>query len=701
MTERLSPTEPNSKPVMPAVDSSDSKLSLNFNSSSETNSADNLPKKSGEFSNVSEKAQETDKIARLVIKKSSSGEFKTANTTNNASTTHTEVKLSTENSQRKAPPLPISDDDEERAASDKAKQENRHTDSKGRTSREVNAINHQHKDIPTETKTDAGADLKISSPSSSAHHSSSDGGRKSSEHTSLKGTAHPPHGNDSHNQKAATELHNQRHLAPPLYSPKEDKDFEHNNKGAEASPNEVKPYNSKSHEDSSNEDKPVRLSTSGTKNDLIISLVYLAFLIIGLLWGANSLLVWKHDLDVQPSISYRQLCWSYNNESLAFMRSENKHISKGQSLKNSLWVSDRFGDGARCLQDNLPENYELTGWFANDSLLVLNSSNLPIDIEKLKESSEKKNIQLSEIKLPANGSDTAKNNASGLSFAEINCQDNSIKFLSLGVGNVQVVGCNSKEIFLAQYLASNNGMSHINLLSYQPGSQEAKLLVSIPSRKDEMMHVDSVTSSPDGNKLAIVISMIASLSQQVDQNNDTPLGVWIFSRDTKTLAWTAISANNAKDLSVVWSKDSKWLGGVARYTDEAEIFAFYGDNNCQAARLRGVPQEGPITPLIDSNEHALTFISLNRIDRYNFDTQQDVPLLSADNLEYMPSNFAVSTNGTVAYAAKPYNAHNIYICTLNNPNSTVVKIPTDSAKHTWLYRAVGRLQYSVDYWLNF
>ena len=450
--------------------------------------------------------------------------------------------------------------------------------------------------------------------------------------------------------------------------------------------------------------------------DLLILVVYLVFLSGFLVWGANSLLTWKHDVDIQPETSYTQLCWSQDGESLAFIRDEIKQISKGKSVKSSLWTNERFGDRASRLQEDLPEGYKLTGWFADDSLIVLNSANQPLDLEKFKQADNKKKntansaenttkeeiIQLTEATPTelcgvAQGASEVK---PGLSFAEVKIEDQSIRYLNLPLENTQVVGHSEDEVFLAQYLTSDKDRGQINLLSYKPGTTEAKVLASVPSRQKEMMHVDSVVASPNNEKLAIVISVVASLSKSVSENDDTPLGVWLFNRDSKTLAWTTIAANNARDLSVVWSKDSKWLGGVARYMDEAELFAFYGDNNCQAAKLRGVPQEGDIVPLITGSAHALTFVSLNRIDCYNFDQQKNMPLLSSNNLERVPSNFAVGSSGAVAYVSTQYDAKNIYICALNNPSSHKVNIPDDSAKQAWYYHQAGNLQYALDYWFK-
>lgn len=453
-----------------------------------------------------------------------------------------------------------------------------------------------------------------------------------------------------------------------------------------------------------------------TFQDLLILVVYWIFLVGILAWGANSLLTWKHDVDIRPNIFYNQLCWSQDGESLAFIREEVKELSQGQAIKSSLWLTERFGDQASRLQDNLPERYDLTGWFANDSIIVLDCANTPLDLSKLntkkppkkdsstsnEPSAKEATIKLVEVDPQKVGEATKGISAaeSSLSFAEVKVEDRSIRYLNLPIENAQLVGHNKEEVFIAQYLSSDKDRGQINLLSYKPGRTEAKVLVSIPSRQKEMMHVDSVVASPDNARLAIVISVVASLSNSVSEDDDTPLGVWLFNRDSQTLAWTTISANNARDLSVVWSKDSQWLGGVARYVDEAELFAFYGDNNCQAAKLRGVPQEGNITPLITSNAHALTFVSLNRIDCYNFDQQKNVPLLSSDNLEYTPNNLTVSSGGAVAYVTNQYDSPNIYICALNNPTSHKINIPDDSAKQAWYYQEAGNLQYALDYWFK-
>lgn len=469
-------------------------------------------------------------------------------------------------------------------------------------------------------------------------------------------------------------------------------------------------------EDNNTQSELPQKQDKASLQDLLILAVYLVFLSGFLAWGANSLLTWKHDVDIQPDTSYTQLCWSQDGESLAFIRDEIKQTSKGKSVKSSLWTNERFGDRASRLQEDLPEEYKLTGWFADDSLIVLNSANRPLDFEKLNQTDNKKKnttnsaenttkeetIQLAEANSKelcgvVQGANEVK---PGLSFAEVKIEDQSIRYLNLPVENTQVVGHSKDEVFMAQYLTSDKDRGQINLLSYKPGSTEAKVLVSVPSRQKEMMHVDSVVASPDNEKLAIVISVVASLSKSVSEDDDTPLGVWLFNRDSKTLAWTTIAANNARDLSVVWSKDSKWLGGVARYVDEAELFAFYGDNNCQAAKLRGVPQEGDIVPLITSSAHALTFVSLNRVDCYNFDQQKNMPLLSSNNLERVPNNFAVGSSGAVAYVSTQYDAKNIYICALNNPSSHKVNIPDDSAKQAWYYHQAGNLQYALDYWFK-
>lgn len=540
-------------------------------------------------------------------------------------------------------------------------------------------------------------------------------------------------------QGAETESHTARRLAPPLETPQakqESQPSQAQNSSdqkvyAVKAPiakdqvsheiDEAEPISEEPEEVAIDEDDNVQSELSQKQDkaslqDLLILVVYLVFLSGFLAWGAKSLLTWKHDVDIQPNTSYTQLCWSQDGESLAFIRDEIKQTSKGKSVKSSLWTNERFGDRASRLQESLPEEYRLTGWFANDSLIVLNSANRPLDFEKLKLTDAKKKngansventtkedtIQLTEADPKelcgiVQGANEAK---PGLSFAEVKVEDQSIRYLNLPVENTQVVGHSKDEVFMAQYLTSDKDRGQINLFSYKPGSTEAKVLVSVPSRQKEMMHVDSVVASPNNEKLAIVISVVASLSESVSEDDDTPLGVWLFNRDSKTLAWTTIAANNARDLSVVWSKDSKWLGGVARYVDEAELFAFYGDNNCQAAKLRGVPQEGDIIPLITSSARALTFVSLNRIDCYNFDQQKNVPLLSSNNLERVPNNFAVGSSGAVAYVSTQYDAKNIYICALNNASSHKVNIPDDSAKQAWYYHQAGNLQYALDYWFK-
>ncbi|MCR4783498.1 MAG: hypothetical protein K6A35_03155 [bacterium] len=456
----------------------------------------------------------------------------------------------------------------------------------------------------------------------------------------------------------------------------------------------------------------------GTSKDLLWDSLYLLFLIVLVLWGLNSLLTWKHDLDVQPRISYKQLSWSNGSDSLAFLRQEERQLSKGEKVNNTLWLSDRFGENVKCLKDDVPSEYSLLGWFKKDSYLVLRTEDPKLNLtvpkpdksekkqeedNKEQEAQKKKTEQNNEIKVKKLTKDELSDNLNGLMLMEIGMSDNGslpTSYVNISGKNLQIAGHDKNEIFLVQYLLDkDHGRGQLNLFSYQPGKAAVQLLVAIPSRHDEIMHVDQVVSSPNEAKLAIVISFFNHGKKT--GGADTPLGVWLFNRQDKSLSWTTISASSARDLRVVWSKDSEWLGGVARFADKAELFALYGPNNCQAAKLHGISQNGEIVPLIMDMAHELTFVSANRIDKYNFEKQANKPLLSASNLKVNPYNFAVAESGAVAYAANTYNAPNIYICTLNNANCSIVNLPIDKAKHGKLYRFAGYIQYSLNYWTKF
>lgn len=494
-----------------------------------------------------------------------------------------------------------------------------------------------------------------------------------------------------------------RRLAPPL-------DAKEESPASPPSSQEVTPVNA---EEPSleklppapppSEEPPAASSSSkeGTVHDLALGLIYLLFLGGLILWGANSLLTWKNDIDVLPTVSYDQLTWSQKGEKLAFLRVAKRQISSGMETKSALWVANRFGEGVSCLEPQLPPNYQILGWFKDDSRLLLlspaaSTPSAPNYQPRMKPgTSSFKLFPASAEKILAPGQ-----NPSGVVYSaiEVDVKRQTLNYWNLAALNLKVVGCDSDEVFLVEHLDQGQGRDFTNLLSWKPGSTKIEVVTTIPSRQDETMTLQQVAASPDDKQLAIVISTKDDTPASGAKNSDSPLGVWIYDRPAKELKWTSLATQTADSLDVVWAPDSSWLGGVARYAEEDELFAYHAPEDCQAAKLHGLPQGTELRPFIHDGEHSLTFISSNRIDRYHFDTQEDIPLLSADNLGVMPYHFAVSPNGAVAYVASHYNAPNIYICTLNNTSSTVVNIPVDSVKHTTLYRLVGHLQYAIDYW---
>ena len=421
--------------------------------------------------------------------------------------------------------------------------------------------------------------------------------------------------------------------------------------------------------------------TSGTLKDLTIGLVYLLFLLILTGVGTYKIFSWKNNLDIKPKVIYEQMEWSNKDDKLAFVRTEERSSSHKLSKRSGLWICDRFGLQLRCLLSSLPINYDIVGWFAEDQKIILCSHNKPLTFT---ENSSDNQATISEV-------EKLTSDQSALSLILVNTQDGKKRYFTIQADNLHKVGSNKDELLFAQYTDNR-----INLLSWQPDSTVLKLLTTVSTRPTEHMIIKQIVSSPDNEKLAIVISILEQ--NKKEENNENQQGVWLFDKKSGSISWTTISANNSKDMSLAWSLDSSWLGGVAQYDDEAELFAFHGQNNCQAAKIHGIGH-GKITPIINTNKAELIFVSENRIDKYDFSNQKSTAILSVDNINKLPTNLAVSPNGAVAYVATNRSVANIYTCTLNNSNSTLVNIPEDNLKNSLAYRLTDKLQYSVDYWL--
>lgn len=460
--------------------------------------------------------------------------------------------------------------------------------------------------------------------------------------------------------------------------------------------------------------------SGGTGRDLFIGISYFIFLLVLSGIGINWLLTWKNDLDVRPRVSYEQMIWSEKGDALAFVRTETKLESTGTKQKSAIWISDRFGEKIECINNDIPVGCRLIGWFGDDSKLILASP----AVKAPSEASGAGNTNLRETErapslTPSSMENLKLNSGKELSLIEIDVKSRQTKVLGTGSADLQAVGSSKERIYFADYANTKKASGHISILSWQPGqaSDSLKPSAALPSRQDEPLQVQQVTESPDHNKLGIVISIAKTgiktddadnaggSEAENDAENDTPLGVWIFDKQAERgenpLSWLNLASHKARDLHIVWAKDSQCLGGIAGHSDFMELFAYHSPSDCPAAKLLGLSEGEHITPLLfNSDTDELTFASDHRIDKYNFYMKENRELLSAANLGIEPSNFVISSKSAAAYTATVHNTQNIYICTLNNPNSSMVNITADTAKHTLFYRLVAQLEYAVNYWHN-
>ncbi|MBQ7501169.1 hypothetical protein IJT93_00440 [bacterium] len=457
--------------------------------------------------------------------------------------------------------------------------------------------------------------------------------------------------------------------------------------------------------------------TGGTGRDLFIGLSYFILLLVLSGIALNYLLTWKNDLDIRPQVSYEQMIWSEKGDTLAFVRTETKHESTGTKQKSAVWTSDRFGEKIECLNKNIPSNCKLVGWFQDDSKIILSSPGKApnassVTQEEKSSEAASKAVSAQPLSLtPVSMENLMLNSREELSLIEIDIKSKQVNVLGSDSAGLQIVGSNKDKIFFADYSDTKKASGHINILSWQPGqaSDNLKMTAALPSRQDEPLQVEQVTEAPDHSKLAIVISIsksgIKTENAAEDEENDTPLGVWIFNKNAERgenpLSWLNLASHKARDLRIIWAKDSQCLGGIAGHSDSVELFAYHSHNDCPAAKLHGLSEGEHITPLeFNSDSDEMTFASDHRVDKYNFYMKENKELLSAANLGIVPSNFVTSSKGAAAYTATVHNTQNIYICTLNNPNSSMVNITADTAKHTLFYRIVAQLEYAVNYWHN-
>lgn len=446
-------------------------------------------------------------------------------------------------------------------------------------------------------------------------------------------------------------------------------------------------------------------AAQGTRRDVIIGVGYFIVLLAVLFGAAASILSWKKDIDVLPTVSYDQLCWSQKNDCLAFVRTEKRDTSKGSIVTRSLWTADRFGTSVKCITRQLPQGCRVIGWSEDDAYVILSSPNKKLVLSGRKNGAkdavkENKGVTIQELKLSGDSSDNKVMAGQALVISQINVKNGEITSTGLNAPHLQLVGTYKNEIFLAEYSDSEGPSGQINLISWEPSSSETKLMASIPARPDEVFQIEQAESSPNGAKLAVVVSVLESSSHKFS-TDDTPLGVWLVSREQKSMEWTPIAANNAEDLRVAWSADSSWMGGIAKYSDSVGLFAFYGPNDSKSTSMRGLPKDSEIKPfIINGKQHEMIFISDHRADKYNFDTQTGGELISARNLNTAPSSITVSSSGAAAYISRNYGSQNIHVCTLNNPTSSIINVPADAAKQGWLYRFAVHLEYAEDYWLG-
>ncbi|MDO5296993.1 MAG: hypothetical protein Q4F00_10285 [bacterium] len=431
----------------------------------------------------------------------------------------------------------------------------------------------------------------------------------------------------------------------------------------------------------------------GNKRDLCIGFAYLIALLLLLGYGGLRLCQWKTALDQAPSLSCYTPVWSSQADRLAFLQEQPTLIAS--QPKRSLWTVDKRAHAPAMIVKDLDPAYHIVGWFNNDDIIVLNSSDPKDD---------------------------------NLTLMAITLSSRSIKKYSFNDQSIKLVGSGNDELFLQRSLHnSKTNADEIELLTWSPLKPELTKITAIPNRPSVAVSIDSVTPNIDARFLAIVLRSVpkaspnspaappalppgaapgSSSEQSAILNPNTAdqgvaqYSIWVLNRFAKRLTWTNYAAVEPSSILTAWSSDSDKLAGVANYSGYTNVILYQAGKNLQTVRVRTFEKEGELVPQMRSNNTEVHLISHERVMQYDFAKNSSHVLADKSTLKLQP-NFIALAKGSSALAFTALNAggsSQLYTSALNDTVTKHVNLDGKSAPPTLLYDLASALQCAAHFW---
>ncbi len=385
-------------------------------------------------------------------------------------------------------------------------------------------------------------------------------------------------------------------------------------------------------------------------------LVFLAVLALG---GGLWLLAWKHQIDTGAVVHCEQPTWSALGMDLAWLRVETPTSSAGGPIHSQLWAVGRFGDQRRLLADLPPGSFEVIGWLQDDQRVLLQA----LDPQE-----------------------------EGPLFLDIASDGSGGRQVRFPDRNMRLVGHGDSQLFFERPHAAKDGASGVELLEWRPAAAGFTRLVTIPSPPSEQVRIESATVSLDDQSVALVMRAPPQTG---------PLGIWIFHRDRGDLAWTTVSAVNARDIRVDWSPDSGTLVGAAWLGDSSELYLVEDGPDPLPTRMR--TSSGPLafTPVWPRDASRVLLLESQRVLDFDLRRHRARVVLSPQSLGLEPGYLTLSPRGSMAaFCTRSERTGTVYVAALNGGRPEPVGQPGEGLEKqgTLLYAIAEGLDYASSWW---
>ena len=404
--------------------------------------------------------------------------------------------------------------------------------------------------------------------------------------------------------------------------------------------------------------------TGGDWRDLVVLVVFLALLALLSTGAYASLQEWKARVDALPVVRHEQPCWSDLVGTLAYLRSEQDPTPGHPARKVQLWSVSRFGDSHRLLADLPSEPVRLVGWLGGEQRVILQVLESPGRPAAL-------------LDIGADGRGGRR-----LRFPE----------------GMRLVGTSRDEVFFERpHQPRGTEAGGLELLAWNPEAKpgsEFRPLLTLPGQEGEPVSIESLSASPDGRRLALVLRA---------PSVGGPLGLWIYHREPRTLVWTTVSVEDARAMRVDWSPDSTSLVGAAWRDDASELYLVQDRPGAIPVRLRAASAALRFTPVWPRDGNRVLLLAGSRVLEYDFRLRRADLVLGPSTLGLVPEELVLSPLGSLAaFHGREGEEDDLFVTALRGGRPDGVSRPgaRQAARNTLRYEIATGLEYAVSVWLG-